>query len=87
MAKQARELDPHNEVVRAMQMTSKFAFRVREQESIKSMKEAGMYDAMTSVEWPRPPTTIAIPCCSPTRPSGSSCRGRAANGSRNSVPG
>lgn len=50
MAKQARELDPHNEVVRAMQMTSKFAFRVREQESIKSMKEAGMYDAMTSVE-------------------------------------
>jgi general secretion pathway protein D len=50
LAKQARELDPYSEVVRAMQMTSRFAGRVREQESIRSMKESGMYDAMTSVE-------------------------------------
>ena len=50
LAKQARELDPYSEVVRAMQMTSRFAGRVREQESIRAMKEAGMYDAMTSVE-------------------------------------
>jgi general secretion pathway protein D len=50
LAKQARELDPYSEVVRSMQMTSRFAGRVREQESIRAMKEAGMYDAMTSVE-------------------------------------
>ncbi len=50
LARQARELDPYSEVVRAMQMTSRFAGRVREQESIRAMKEAGMYDAMTSVE-------------------------------------
>lgn len=50
LAKQARELDPYSEVVRAMQMTSRFAGRVREQESIQAMKESGMYNAMTSVE-------------------------------------
>ena len=50
LAKQARELDPYSEVVRSMQMTSRYAGRVREQESLRSMKESGTYDAMTSVE-------------------------------------
>ncbi len=50
LAKQARELDPYSEVVRSMQMTSRYAGRVLEQESIRSMKESGTYDAMTSVE-------------------------------------
>ena len=50
LAKQARELDPESEVVRSMLLTSKFAWRVEEQESIKAAKEAGVYDALTSVE-------------------------------------
>ncbi len=50
LAKQARELDPESEVVRSMMLTSKFAWRVEEQESIKALKESGVYDALTSVE-------------------------------------
>lgn len=50
LAKQARELDPESEVVRSMLLTSKFAWRVEEQESIKALKESGVYDALTSVE-------------------------------------
>ncbi len=49
LAKQARELDPDSAVVRSMLLTSKFAWRVHEQESIRAMKEAGFYNAMTSV--------------------------------------
>jgi len=50
IAKQANELDPEAEVVRSMMLTSKFAWRVQEQNQIKDDKEAGFYDTMTSVE-------------------------------------
>lgn len=50
IAKQAHELEPEAEVVRSMLLTSKFAWRVQEQNRIKDDKEAGFYDTMTSVE-------------------------------------
>jgi general secretion pathway protein D len=50
IAKQAHELEPEAEVVRSMLLTSKFAWRVQEQNQIRDDKEAGFYDTMTSVE-------------------------------------
>ncbi len=50
IAKQANELDPEAPVVRNMMLTAKFAWRVQEQNQIRDDKEAGFYDAMTSVE-------------------------------------
>jgi general secretion pathway protein D len=50
IAKQAHELEPEAEVVRSMLLTSKFAWRVQEQDAIRDSKERGFYDAMRSVE-------------------------------------
>lgn len=50
IAKQAHALDPEAEVVRSMLLTSKFAWRVQEQNRIRDDKEKGFYDAMTGVE-------------------------------------
>jgi len=50
IAKQARELEPESEVVRSMLLTSKFAWRVQEQNAIRDNKEKGFYDTMTAVE-------------------------------------
>lgn len=50
IAKQAHELEPDAEVVRSMLLTSKFAWRVQEQNRIRDDKEKGFYDTMTGVE-------------------------------------
>lgn len=50
IAKQAHELEPESEVVRSMLLTSKFAWRVQEQNQIRDDKEKGFYDSMSSVE-------------------------------------
>ncbi|NLF71054.1 MAG: general secretion pathway protein GspD [Candidatus Anammoximicrobium sp.] len=50
IAKQAHELEPDSEVVRSMLLTSKFAWRVQEQNTIQDDKERGFYDAMASVD-------------------------------------
>jgi len=50
IAKQAHELEPESEVVRSMLLTSKFAWRVQEQNAIQDDKERGFYNAMASVE-------------------------------------
>ncbi len=50
IAKQAHELEPESEVVRSMLLTSKFAWRVQEQNALQDDKEKGFYDAMTSVD-------------------------------------
>ncbi len=50
IAKQAHELEPESEVVRSMLLTSKFAWRVQEQNAIKDNKEKGFYDAMAAVD-------------------------------------
>ena len=50
IAKQARELAPDEAVVRSMTLTSKMAFRVQEQESIRDKKEEGFYKALTRVD-------------------------------------
>jgi general secretion pathway protein D len=50
IAKQAHELEPEAEVVRSMLLTSKFAWRVQEQNRIRDDKEKGFYDTMTGVE-------------------------------------
>ncbi len=50
IAKQADALEPDAEVVRSMLATSKFAWRVQEQDAIRDLKERGFYDTMTAAE-------------------------------------
>lgn len=50
LAKQARELDPENAIGQQLIWQAKFASRIAQQESIKSAKEEGFYNAMTSVD-------------------------------------